>query len=173
MKAKLSISYVMIAAAVILLGILFVNRDRFLIAAMSDLHTDKTNLTPAQYEAEYARKEKLSKDIADGVTYEYIHEVALSNKPNMAIHSSKAKIIDKFEKGAKLKADSADSNLVTLLSYIEHHMPKSGATVASTYSDVYYTKVVMAKDGETWTYVGAQLADDAEDEMSVYYVLGD
>ena len=173
MKTKLSISYVMIAAAVILLGILFVNRDRFLIVAMSDLHTDKTNLTPAQYEAEYARKEKLSKDIADGVTYDYIHEVALDNKPNMAIHSDKAKLVDKFEKDAKLTTDSADPNLITLLNYIENHMPRSGATVASTYSDVYYTKVVMSRDGETWTYVGAQLADGDKDAMSVYYVLGD
>ncbi len=173
MKTKLSISYVMIAAAIIILVILVANRDRFIIAAMSDLHTDKTNLTPAQYEAEYARKEKLSKDIANGVTYEYIHEVALDDKPNMAIHSSKTNLIDKFEKDAKLTADSADPTLVSLLNYIDHHMPKSGATVASTYSDVYYSKVVMSKDSETWTYVGAQLADDNDDEISVYYVLGD
>ena len=38
MKTKLSISYVMIAAAIILLFILVVNKDRFLIATMSDLH---------------------------------------------------------------------------------------------------------------------------------------
>ena len=173
MKTKLSISYVMIAAAIILLFILVVNKDRFLIATMSDLHTDKTNLTPAQYEAEYARKEKLNKDVVEGVTYEYIHEVALNNKPDMAIHSSKADLVDEFEKGAKLTTDTTDSVLVSLLSYIEHNMPSSGAVVASTYSDVYYTKVVMSKDDETWTYVGTQLANDEEDKISVYYVLGD
>lgn len=172
MKTKLYAAYLVICVAVIVLVVVIANRERFIIENYYATRTEKTNMTPAELEAEYAKKEKMESEInAEGVTDEYIREVVLENKPTVAIHVHTYDKVTAFKKDARLTCDTDNELIISTLDYIESRGDVSNVSIVSTYADVNYAKIIISKGDETWTYVGTKLGND--ENLTVYYVLGD
>lgn len=173
MSKKLSVPGIIAIFAVIALLVLLVNKDKFLITTYELTNNTDKPMTAKQLEAEYKRKAELEKSMDDSSSDDYIYEIVLGNKPNMAIHKEEVSIAKDPHENAKLEYETDSEILQTMVNYINDKHPSSDLVVQTCTNDIRYSKMVVLVDDEAYTFVGTHLDSEDDDKMFVYYVLGD